>query len=62
MWDNGVLVRHLLPCKLLNNIPSSMVTTGVAKNAGECGAWDMVTNRFHPNILSSGGFTVSNDE
>ena len=47
---------------LLNNIPSSMVTTGVAKNAGECGAWDMVTNRFHPNILSSGGFTVSNDE
>lgn len=58
--DNSM---HLVPCKLLQSIPAILDGNGIARQAGECGMWDKVSNQFYGNINSiEGSFTVENNE
>lgn len=50
----------LVPCKLLQSIPAILDGNGIARQAGECGMWDKVNDKFYGNVASSGTFTVSN--
>ena len=49
---------HLTPCRLLRPIPASLDANGIARDAGECGMWDKVGNKFYGNVASTGKFTV----
>ena len=53
--DNSM---HLVPCKLLQSIPAILDGNGKTRQAGECGMWDKVSNRFYGNVANSGTFTV----
>lgn len=55
--DNSY-IKNLVPCKLLQSIPAALDGNGIARQAGECGMWDKVSNRFYGNVASSGTFTV----
>lgn len=49
---------NLVPCKLLQSIPAILDGNGIARQAGECGMWDKVSNKFYGNVANSGTFTV----
>lgn len=49
---------NLIPCKLLQSIPAILDGNGIARQAGECGMWDKVSNKFYGNVANSGTFTV----
>ena len=49
---------HFIPCKLLVSIPAILDGNGIARQAGECGMWDKVSNKFYGNVANSGTFTV----
>lgn len=55
--DNEVKC-NLIPCKLLQSIPAILDGNGIARQAGECGMWDKVSNKFYGNVANSGTFTV----
>ena len=51
----------LVPCRLLRSIPAALDANGIARDAGECGMWDKVGNKFYGNVASTGRFTVLNN-
>ena len=52
---------NLIPCKLLKSLSSKYDANGISRNAGECGMYDTVNDKFYGNVASSGSFTVSDD-
>ena len=66
-WSGGIGefkmadVIHLVPCKLLRSIPSKYDANGIVRQAGECGMYDTVNDKFYGNVASSGTFSVSDD-
>lgn len=52
---------HLIPCRLLCPIPASLDGNGIARNADECGMYNLVNGLFYGNVASSGSFTVSDN-
>lgn len=52
---------NLVPVKLLRSIPSKYDANGIARQAGECGMYDTVNDKFYGNVASSGTFSVSDD-
>lgn len=56
----GEEVLHLIPCRLLRPIPATFDGNGIARNADECGMYDLVNGLFYGNV-SSGTFTVSDN-
>lgn len=50
--------KSFIPCKLLQSIPAILDGNGIARQAGECGMWDKVSNKFYGNVANSGTFTV----
>jgi len=54
-------ILHLVPCRLLRPIPATLDANGIARDAGECGMWDKVSNKFYGNVATSGRFTVLNN-
>jgi len=55
-------IESYIPVKLLRSIPSKYDANGIARQAGECGMYDTVNDKFYGNVASSGTFTVSDDE
>lgn len=55
-------IDRYIPVKLLKSIPSVYDANGIARNAGECGMYDTVNDKFYGNVASSGTFTVADDE
>jgi len=51
---------HLIPCRLLRPIPAALDANGIARNAEECGMYNLVNGLFYGNV-GSGSFTVSDD-
>jgi hypothetical protein len=49
------------PCHLLRSIPAELDANGIARQAGECGMYDTVNDKFYGNVASSGTFSVSDD-
>lgn len=56
--NNNTEVVHLIPCRLLRPLPAILDGNGIARQAGECGMWDKVSNKFYGNVANSGTFTV----
>lgn len=54
-------VERYIPVKLLRSIPSKYDANGIARQAGECGMYDTVNDKFYGNVASRGSFTVSDD-
>jgi hypothetical protein len=54
-------IERYIPVKLLRPIPSKYDANGIARQAGECGMWDKVSNKFYGNVASTGRFTVLNN-
>ena len=54
-------IERYIPVKLLRSIPSKYDANGIARQAGECGMYDTVNDKFYGNVASSGTFSVSND-
>jgi hypothetical protein len=54
-------VERYIPVKLLKSIPSKYDANGIARQAGECGMYDTVNDKFYGNVASSGTFSVSDD-
>ena len=54
-------IERYIPVKLLRSIPSKYDANGIARQAGECGMYDTVNDKFYGNVASSGSFTVSDD-
>ena len=52
---------NLIPCKLLKPVPKWLDANGIARQAGECGMYDTVNDKFYGNVASSGTFSVSDD-
>ena len=50
-----------IPVKLLHSIPSKYDANGIARQAGECGMYDTVNDKFYGNVAPSGSFTVEDD-
>lgn len=55
-------VERYIPVKLLKSIPAKYDANGIARQAGECGMYDTVNDKFYGNVASSGTFSVSDDE
>lgn len=55
-------IERYIPVKLLKSIPSKYDANGIARQAGECGMYDTVNDKFYGNVASSGTFSVSDDE
>lgn len=53
-------VERYIPCRLLRPIPTTLDANGIARDAGECGMWDKVGNKFYGNVANGGSFTVEN--
>ena len=51
-------VERYIPCRLLRPIPAALDANSIARDAGECGMWDKVGNKFYGNVASTGRFTV----
>jgi hypothetical protein len=49
------------PCHLLRSIPAELDANGIARQAGECGMYDTVNDKFYGNVASSGTFSVSDN-
>ena len=54
-------VERYIPVKLLKSIPSKYDANGIARQAGECGMYDTVNDKFYGNVASRGTFSVSDD-
>lgn len=52
-------IERYIPVKLLKSIPSKYDANGIARQAGECGMYDTVNDKFYGNVANSGKFTVS---
>jgi hypothetical protein len=55
---SSTIIRNLIPCRLIRPIPATLDANGIARDAGECGMWDKVSNKFYGNVASTGRFTV----
>lgn len=51
----------LVPVRLLRPLPAYLDANGIARQAGECGMYDTVNDKFYGNVASSGSFTVEDD-
>ena len=58
---DGTTIQNLVPCRLLRPIPSTLDANGIARNASDCGMFDVVSGKFYGNVASSGTFTVSDN-
>jgi hypothetical protein len=58
LLPNNTYRSNLTPCRLLRPIPATLDANGIARDAGECGMWDKVSNKFYGNVASTGRFTV----
>ena len=56
--ESGVLVKDFVPAILTANITADMSWDNQPHLIGECGLVDLVSNKFHGNMQSSGSFTV----
>jgi hypothetical protein len=59
MDANGTTILNLTPCRLVRPIPATLDANGIARNADECGMYDLVNGLFDGNVANDGTFTVS---
>lgn len=52
------IILDMKPCKLTQDISADKASDNKPHSAGECGMWDMVSDKFFGNANSEGEFTV----
>lgn len=58
---DGSYNSNLVPCRLLRPIPAALDGNGIARNAGDCGMYNLVNGLFYGNVAPDGSFTVSDN-